>query len=53
VIVDFAPKGEAKSTVALEHERLADAEAAERMKAYWRDRVEALKLQLEGGEIDA
>ena len=29
----------AKSTVALEHARLADADEAERMKAFWRDRV--------------
>jgi predicted enzyme related to lactoylglutathione lyase len=29
--------------VALAHERLADAEEAERMKAFWRDRVAALK----------
>jgi hypothetical protein len=47
VIVGFTATGEAKSTVALEHERLADAEQAERMKAYWRDRVAALKEVLE------
>ena len=50
VVVDFEAKGEAKSTVSLEHARLADAAEAERMKAYWRDRVSALKAQLEGGE---
>ena len=49
VIVGFTAKGEAKSTMALEHERLADAEEAERMKAYWRDRVAALKQVLERG----
>jgi len=49
VIVGFESKGEAKSTVALEHERLADAEEAERMKAYWRERLTALKSQAEGG----
>ena len=32
---------------ALEHERLADAEEAERMKAYWRERVATLKEVLE------
>jgi hypothetical protein len=53
VIVGFDPKGEAKSTVALEHARLADAEEAERMKAFWRERLTALKSQLEGGGIDA
>ena len=47
VVVGFIAKGEAKSTVALEHERLADAAEAERMKAYWRDRVAALKEMLE------
>jgi hypothetical protein len=48
VIVGFEAKGEAKSTVALEHERLPDADEAERMKAYWRERVTALKGELEG-----
>jgi Domain of unknown function (DUF4287) len=48
VIVGFEAKGEAKSTVALEHERLPDADEAERMKAYWRERVTALKAELEG-----
>jgi hypothetical protein len=47
VIVGFEAKGEAKSTAALEHARLADAQEAERMKAYWRDRVAGLKDQLE------
>jgi hypothetical protein len=47
VIVGFEAKGEAKSTVALEHERLADAEEAERMKGYWRARVTTLKEVLE------
>jgi uncharacterized protein YndB with AHSA1/START domain len=48
VIVGFLAKGEAKSTVALMHERLADGEEADRMKAHWRDRVTALKEVLEG-----
>jgi uncharacterized protein DUF4287 len=43
----FEAKGEAKSVVALQHERLADAAEAERMKAFWRDRVAALKQMLE------
>ena len=41
VHVTFAAKGEAKSTAALSHERLPDAGEAERMKAYWRERVAA------------
>jgi hypothetical protein len=47
VNVVFVAKGEAKSTLALEHARLADAEEAERMKALWRDRVATLKEVLE------
>jgi hypothetical protein len=47
VIVAFEAKGDAKSTVALEHARLADAEEAERMKAFWRERIAAMKEALE------
>jgi uncharacterized protein YndB with AHSA1/START domain len=48
VNVTFLAKGAAKSTVALEHRRLADSADADRMKAYWRERVAALKELLEG-----
>jgi hypothetical protein len=47
VHVAFAAKGDAKSTAALSHARLADGEEAERMKAYWRERVAGLKEVLE------
>jgi uncharacterized protein YndB with AHSA1/START domain len=47
VIVGFSAKAESKSTVALEHQRLRDADEAERMKAFWRDRLAALKAQVE------
>jgi hypothetical protein len=47
VIVAFEEKGKAKSTVALAHERLPNAKEAERMKAFWRDRVATLKQLLE------
>jgi hypothetical protein len=47
VIVGFDAKGEAKSTAALEHERLRDAVEAERMKAFWRERMGSLKEMLE------
>ena len=47
VMVGFESKGEGKSTMALQHVRLADGEEAERMKAYWRERVTALKEELE------
>jgi len=47
VNVFFTPKGEARSTAAIQHERLPDAEEAERMRAYWRERVAVLKEMLE------
>jgi uncharacterized protein YndB with AHSA1/START domain len=47
LIVGFTAKDDTKSTVALEHERLPDAEEAERMKAFWRERLAALASQLE------
>ena len=53
VIVGFDDLGERKSRVALSHERLPDADTAEAMKAFWRERLTALKQQLEGGEVDA
>lgn len=49
VNVTFTAKGEAKSTAALQHQRLSDAAEMERMKAYWRDRVAVLKELLEQG----
>jgi hypothetical protein len=47
VNVAFVDKGGSRSTAALSHERLPDAEEAERMKAYWRERVATLKELLE------
>jgi uncharacterized protein YndB with AHSA1/START domain len=47
VVFGFIDKGEGKSQVALEHERLPDADAAEGMKAWWRERVAELKLVVE------
>jgi hypothetical protein len=47
VNVTFIAKGEAKSTAALQHARLPDAQEAERMKAFWRDGVATLKAVLE------
>lgn len=47
VNVTFLNKGPSKSTVALEHRRLRDAQAAERMKAYWRRQLTTLKELLE------
>jgi hypothetical protein len=47
VNVTFLAKGEDKSTVAVEHRRLADAGEADRMKTYWRQRLATLKSVLE------
>jgi hypothetical protein len=47
VHVTFAAKGDASSTVAVEHARLADADEAERMKAFWRERLSTLQAELE------
>ena len=43
----FTAKGDAKSSVTLQHGRLADAAAVERMKVYWRERLAELKRALE------
>lgn len=49
VSVGFTPVGDAKSRVALSHERLPDAETADEMKAWWRERLAALAALLAGG----
>ncbi len=51
--VTFVEKGEAKSTVVVSHERLADAREAERTKAYWRERVGALQAERGGERLTA
>ena len=43
----FEAKGDDRCLVSLSHERLPDADAAEAMKAYWRERLVALKAHLE------
>ena len=48
VVARFTAKGAARSTAALEHERLPDPETAARMKAFWRDRMHELQRLLEG-----
>jgi len=53
VNVTFLAKPNGSSTVAVEHARLADAGEAERMKAFWRERLTALQSQLAGGGSDA
>jgi hypothetical protein len=49
VLVAFTAVADAESRVALEHERLPDAGTATEMKAWWRERLAALKLLLETG----
>ncbi len=46
-------KGDAKSTAVVSHARIADAAEAERLKAFWRERLAVLKAELEGGDGDA
>jgi hypothetical protein len=36
-------KGKAKSSVAVQHTRLPDRDAADRLKQYWSDRLDALR----------
>ena len=47
VVVTFNPKSDAKSTVAVSHERIADPDTAGRLKEMWRERLAELKAQLE------
>jgi hypothetical protein len=47
LVIGFTARGDAKSQVALVHERVPDAETAERLKAFWRERVAVLKRVLE------
>ena len=42
VAVGFYPKGEAKSSVAVQHPKLADRATADSLKAYWSERLDAL-----------
>jgi hypothetical protein len=52
VNVGFTRLAEDKSRVELDHERLPDHDTAEEMKAWWRERMTALKPLLEGGDED-
>jgi uncharacterized protein YndB with AHSA1/START domain len=45
--VTFIPKDDGRSTATVEHARLPDAAEADRVKAFWRERVGALKEVLE------
>ena len=45
--VNFWPKGSLKCQVVPQHAKLPSAEAAEKMKAYWAEKLEALRAVLE------
>jgi uncharacterized protein YndB with AHSA1/START domain len=47
VAVSFAGAGKAKSQVVVQHQRLPDLKTADAMKAFWRERLVALKALLE------
>ena len=47
VHVTFDASGETKSRIVVEHARLADADEAERMKTFWRERLAELKGRLD------
>jgi uncharacterized protein YndB with AHSA1/START domain len=47
VVIGFETKGDGKSLIALQHQRLPDSETAATMKAFWRERLSGLKALLE------
>jgi len=49
IAVGFMPKGEAKSSVAIQHTKLPDRETANHLKEYWADRLDALGAVLANG----
>ena len=48
VLLGFLPKGESKSTVAVEHQKLPDKEAADAMKNAWAEHFDGLAELLTG-----
>lgn len=48
VAISLLPAGTGETQVALEHERLPDAATAERMTAFWTERLERLREMVEG-----
>jgi hypothetical protein len=47
VIFYITASGPSRSQLAIQHERLPDADTAEEMKRWWRDRISSLRSQLE------
>jgi len=52
IVAGFEAVGETRSRVAVQHEKVTDAEQAAQLKAYWRDRLAALKRLLEADGDD-
>ena len=53
VTATFEARGEAKSTVVLEHGRIEESDQAEALRTLWRERLTEHKAQLEAGTRDA
>ncbi|MEU8244631.1 hypothetical protein [Nonomuraea sp. NPDC048916] len=53
VNVTFVAKGDGRSTVTVEHVRLADADEAEKARQWWRQRMAMLTSALESEGVDA
>jgi uncharacterized protein YndB with AHSA1/START domain len=49
VVVGFTPKGESKSVVAVQHTKIADRDAANRLKAFWAEQLDTLDGVLSKG----
>jgi hypothetical protein len=47
ISIDFYEKGKDKSQVALQHMKLKNSDDAEKMKKFWRDVMELMKVSLE------
>jgi hypothetical protein len=47
ISVYFVRKGASRTQIAVQHGKLASAAAARKLKAFWRERLDALKGQLE------
>jgi hypothetical protein len=42
IAIGFQPKGKSRSSVAVQHTKLADKETADRLKEYWTERLDTL-----------
>lgn len=48
VVVNFYPKGEGKTQVVVQHDKLKDASQGEKMKQFWADKLQGLQASLAG-----